>query len=95
MAVDKSALVDAVSQVDGVPNKRVAAAVVTALCDYIAGQVAAGETVSLPGLGKLTSVERAGRTGRNPRTGEEVSIPARRVPVFRAGKALRDTVAGG
>lgn len=51
-----------------------------------------GEDVPLPGIGKLSSVQRKGREGRNPRTGEMVQIPARRAPVFSAFKALKDFI---
>ena len=52
-----------------------------------------GEKVSLVGFGAFDVKERAARMGRNPRTKEEVEIPASRVPQFKAGKALKDAVA--
>lgn len=52
-----------------------------------------GDEVTLPGLGKFTVTERAARTGRNPQTGAEIEIAARRVPKFSASKALKDAVA--
>lgn len=48
--------------------------------------------ITLQGVGKFTVANRAARTGRNPITGEEISIPARRVPAFKAAKALKDAV---
>lgn len=55
--------------------------------------LAGGDDVVLPGLGKFSVNERAARTGRNPATGEEIKIAAKRVPKFSAAKALKDAVA--
>ena len=55
--------------------------------------LAKGEAVKVTGLLSVERVERAARTGRNPRTKEVVEIPASKVPVFKAGKALKDAVA--
>jgi len=46
--------------------------------------------VTLPGLGKLKTTTRAARTGRNPQTGAEIQIPAKRAPTFTPAKALKD-----
>lgn len=46
----------------------------------------------LPGIGKITVVKRAARPGRNPRTGEAIKIPARKVAVFKVAKELRDAI---
>lgn len=46
----------------------------------------------LPGVGKFTVTKRAARPGRNPRTGEAIKIPARKVPIFKAAKELRDLI---
>lgn len=51
--------------------------------------------VALPGLGKLKATTRAGRTGRNPQTGEPVEIPERMAVKFAAGKALEDRINPG
>jgi DNA-binding protein HU-beta len=51
-----------------------------------------GDEVSIAGLGIFQAKMRAGRTGRNPRTGEVIKVPAMRVPKFRAAKALKDAV---
>ena len=68
--------------------------VIKALFDGIAGEMAKGGTVDIAGFGKFTGTNRAARTARNPRTGETVQVAAKRVPKFKAGKALKDTVAG-
>ncbi len=51
-----------------------------------------GEPVTVPGFGTFGVSKRKARQGRNPRTGEAIKIPARKVPTFRAGKSLRDLV---
>jgi len=66
---------------------------VGAFLDAIREALAAGDKVQLVGFGTFEIRERAARKGRNPQTGEEINIEAARVPVFKAGKALRDAVA--
>ena len=56
--------------------------------------LADGEDVRLPGFGSFGTRTRPARTGRNPRTGEAVSIPASTSPTFKAGKTLKDAVNG-
>ncbi len=51
-----------------------------------------GDDVSLVGFGTFTVRKRAARTGRNPRTGEQIKIKASKVPSFKAGKALKDAL---
>jgi DNA-binding protein HU-beta len=54
----------------------------------------AKHTFTLPGLGKLVLVNRAARVGRNPATGEQINIPAKRVVKFRVAKAAKDAILG-
>lgn len=68
--------------------------VLNALPAAIADGVKAGEKVSLPNLGNFVATERAARTGRNPKTGQEVAIAAKRKPKFAAAKWFKDQVAG-
>ncbi|WP_238797016.1 HU family DNA-binding protein [Acinetobacter pittii] len=56
--------------------------------------LATGEDVALIGFGTFTVKERAARTGRNPKTGEELQIAAAKVPSFKAGKTLKESVNG-
>ncbi len=58
--------------------------------DEIVEQLAAGGRVELRGFGTFSTRSREGRTGRNPRTGDAVSIEAKRVPYFKPGKEMRD-----
>jgi DNA-binding protein HU-beta len=69
-----------------------AAEVLNALVDTIQKTVAKGNKVTLVGFGTFESRKRAARTGRNPQTGKEISIPAKTVPVFSAGKKFKATV---
>ena len=65
---------------------------VNALIEAIRGALASGERVSLPGFGTFSARSRPARMGRNPRTGESITIAASKTPSFKAGKALRDAV---
>lgn len=73
-------------------TKKDAEKVVGAIVDSIKDALAAGEKVQLVGFGTFEVRERAARTGRNPKTGEEIKIDATKVPAFKAGKALKDAV---
>ena len=66
---------------------------VNAAFDAITAAMAAGDKVQLVGFGAFEVKERNARIGRNPKTKEEIKIPASRVPAFKAGKALKDAVA--
>lgn len=65
---------------------------VNAVLETIGAALGNGDKVQLVGFGTFETRERAARKGRNPQTGEEISIAAARVPVFKAGKSLRDAV---
>jgi len=64
--------------------------VVTIFFDEISARLADGGRVELRGFGAFSTRERDARKGRNPRTGEEVDVPAKRVPFFKAGKEMRE-----
>ena len=70
-------------------------AAVKAVLEAVSGALAQGETVRLVGFGTFAARDRPERTGRNPRTGAEIALPASRSVSFRAGKGLRDTVGRG
>jgi len=74
-------------------DKKTTARVIDALATVIPMAVAAGERVTLPGLGVLEAVHREARTARNPQTGEIITIPAGWVPRFRPSTALKNLVA--
>ncbi len=73
-------------------TKKDAEKAVVAVLSSIEEALASGDKVQLVGFGTFEIRERAARKGRNPQTGEEINIAAARVPVFKAGKALRETV---
>ena len=63
--------------------------VVDVFFDEIAQRLAEGGRVELRGFGAFSTREREARVGRNPRTGEQVDVPAKRVPYFKAGKEIK------
>lgn len=73
-------------------TKSAAGAALDSLLDNIARSLRDGDRVTLVGFGSFDVSERRARVGRNPRTGEKIHIPARRVPRFSAGKGLKDAV---
>lgn len=89
----KKDLVAQVAEQEGF-TKKDTEAVVDAFVDALAGHLAEGNSVQLTGFGKFEVVESAPRAGRNPQTGEELHIPSKLRPKFRAGKNLKDAVAG-
>lgn len=74
-------------------SKKDTEAVITAALEAITAALAENEKVQLVGFGAFETKSRAARIGRNPRTKEAIEIPASKVPVFKAGKALKDAVA--
>ena len=73
-------------------SKKDADAAVAAVFDAIKEALADGDKVALVGFGTFAVKERAARTGLNPRTKETITIPAAKVPSFKAGSALKDAV---
>jgi DNA-binding protein HU-beta len=73
-------------------TKRQAEKVVEAFVDNIQGALSRGESLSLVGFGRFSVLARAGRKGRNPQTGQEMMIAARKIAKFSAGKGLRQGV---
>lgn len=65
-------------------------AVVDTFFETIIAQLAKGGRVELRGFGAFSTREREARSGRNPRTGDSVSVPAKKVPYFKAGKEMRE-----
>ena len=90
--MNKAELINAVAEKAGL-SKKDTETVVNATIDVIAGALADGDKVQLVGFGAFEVKSRAERTGRNPKTKEEIKIPASKVPVFKPGKALKDAVA--
>ncbi len=90
--MNKTELIAAVSEKTGV-SKKDCEKTISAMLDQVAESLAQGDKVQIVGFGSFEVKERQARTGRNPKTGEAVEIAASKAPVFKAGKALKDTVA--
>ena len=90
--MNKSELINAVVEKTDVNKKDVEKAV-SALFDTIVEQVANGDDIRIVGFGTFECRERKERTGSNPRSNEKITIPASKVPAFKAGKAFKDAVA--
>ncbi len=90
--MNKAELINAVAEKAALSKKDSEAAVNAAL-EAITGALSDGEKVQLVGFGSFEVKKREARVGRNPKTKEAIEIPASKVPVFKAGKALKDAVA--
>jgi DNA-binding protein HU-beta len=89
--MNKNDLIDAVAERTSLA-KSDAARAVEAVLGAITEAMQKGDAVTLSGFGTFATKSRAARTGRNPRTGEAIEIPASKVPGFKAGKGLKDAV---
>ena len=90
--MNKTELIAAVAAKEEI-SKKAADAAVNAVLDAITASLAKGEAVQLIGFGTFEVRERAEKQGINPATKETITIPAAKVPAFKAGKALKDAVA--
>lgn len=89
--MNKSELIAAISAQAEI-SKKDAESALNATIDAIKGALKKGDKVQLVGFGSFEVRERAERKGRNPQTKKEIVIPATKVPVFKAGKALKDEI---
>ncbi len=89
--MNKSELIAAVAK-EADLTKKDAEAAVNAVVGTVTDALKKGDKVQLVGFGTFETRERAARTGKNPRTGEAIKIAASKVPAFKAGKALKDTI---
>lgn len=89
--MNKTELVDAVAKSADL-SKAAAGRAVDGMVEAISKALKKGDKVTLIGFGTFEVRKRAARTGRNPRTGAELKIKATKVPAFKAGKKLKDTV---
>lgn len=85
--MNKSELIDAVATKANA-SKAATATVVGAAIDVISATLASGNSIQLVGFGTFSVNQRAARTGRNPATGKEIKIPAKKVVRFKPGTAL-------
>jgi DNA-binding protein HU-beta len=89
--MNKADIIDKIHEVVGGTRADAERSMETVI-NCIADSLKKGKDVSIAGLGIFATKTRNGRTGRNPRTGESIEIPAMRVPKFRAAKGLKDAV---
>lgn len=89
--MNKSQLIDKIAEGADI-SKAAAGRALDAFIASVTESLQQGDAVALVGFGTFDVRERAARTGRNPQTGKEIEISAAKVPVFRAGKALKDAV---
>lgn len=90
--MNRKELIESISLKTGL-TKKDAERALQAFLESVEETLMDGNKVSLVGFGTFESRERSARNGRNPRTGETIHIPATRVPVFKAGKKLKEIVA--
>ncbi|MFO7753929.1 MAG: HU family DNA-binding protein [Desulfobacteraceae bacterium] len=88
--MNKGDLVNKVSEV--LDSKKEAQAAVDCVFGTITEALSKNDSVTLVGFGTFKTAERKARKGRNPQTGKEINIPARNVPKFVPGKALKESV---
>ena len=89
--MNKGELIDAIANATG-STKADAGRALDATVENITKALKKGDTVTLIGFGTFKVSKRAARTGRNPQTGAELKIPARKVPSFKAGAGLKSAV---
>ena len=89
--MNKSELVSAIASQAGLSKKDAEKAVV-AFMDEVTAALKKGDKVSLVGFGTFEVKQRAERIGRNPRTKEQITIPASKTPLFKAGKSFKDAM---
>ena len=90
--MNKTELIAEIAKKSGL-SKKDAEKALNATLDTVTETLAAGEKVQLVGFGGFEVKSREARMGRNPKTKETIEIPASKLPVFKAGKALKDKVA--
>ena len=91
----KSELIQRLAEANPHLYQRDVERIVTTIFDEITNALALGDRVELRGFGAFSVKERGARTGRNPRTGESVNVPAKHIPYFKTGKQLREKLNTG
>jgi integration host factor beta subunit len=88
----KSELVDKLSEKNGTLTRKESETIVNLIFDSMGDALRGGEKVEIRGFGSFTVREREAREARNPKSGDVVDIPAKKVPFFKTGKELRERV---
>jgi len=89
--MNKADLTEALAAEAGIPKVH-AARYIHILTNTIAGALVSGDKVTISDFGTFTVSQRRNFKGYNPRNGQQIDVPARRIPVFRAGKALKESL---
>jgi DNA-binding protein HU-beta len=89
--MNKSELIDAIAESSGL-TKADASRALDGFIGAVTGALTKGDSVTLVGFGTYAVKERAERIGRNPQTGNEITIKAAKIPSFKAGKSLKDAI---
>ncbi|HZV99351.1 MAG TPA: HU family DNA-binding protein [Methylophilaceae bacterium] len=89
--MNKQELIDQIAAEAGI-TKAAAGKVIDAFTDSVTSALKKGDSVTLVGFGTFKVTQKAARTGRNPQTGKEIQIAARKAPAFSAGKTLKDAL---
>src|ERR1700755_2581997 len=89
----KADLIEEVLKVTELPRKE-SETIVETIFDSIIEAIQKGEKIEIRGFGSFRTRQRRGRVGRNPKTGEKVEVPAKRIPFFKPSKELKDFVTG-
>src|SRR5262250_2056054 len=87
----KADLIEEVLNVTELPRKE-SETIVETIFDNIIAALQKGEKIEIRGFGSFRTRERRGRVGRNPKTGEKVDVPAKKIPYFKPSKELKDFV---
>ena len=87
----KADLIEEVLRVTELPRKE-SESIVETIFDSIIESLQKGDKIEIRGFGSFRTRQRRGRTGRNPKTGEKVDVPAKRIPFFKPSKELKDFV---
>jgi integration host factor subunit beta len=91
LTLTKADLIEEVLRVTELPRKE-SETIVETIFDSIIGALQKGEKIEIRGFGSFRTRERRGRVGRNPKTGEKVEVPAKKIPFFKPSKELKDFV---
>lgn len=91
LTLTKADLIEEVLRITELPRKE-SEAVVETIFDSIIESIQKGEKIEIRGFGSFRTRQRRGRVGRNPKTGEKVEVPAKKIPFFKPSKELKDFV---
>ncbi len=89
--MNKSDLIDVLVEKSNLPRKK-AESVINLIFERMTRALAGQERIEIRGFGSFVSKQYGARTGRNPRTGATIDVPAKRLPLFKVGKELRERV---